>query len=111
MTEAQITPTQRVQQWLDGFNETLQSDNPGQAAELFEQDGFWRDLVAMTWNIKTMEGHENIRDMLEHTTGQARPDKKPPNKTVLPKPGLPSKPKTRWAKAMSACVTVLHGRS
>mgnify|MGYP003624301198 FL=1 len=74
MTEAQITPTQRVQQWLDGFNETLQSDNPGQAAELFEHDGFWRDLVAMTWNIKTMEGHENIRNMLEHTTGQARPD-------------------------------------
>lgn len=73
MTEAQITPTQRAQQWLDEFTETLQSSSPGKAAELFEENGFWRDLVTMTWNIKTMEGRDSIRDMLEHTAEQSRP--------------------------------------
>jgi len=73
MTEPQTTPTQRVQQWLDGFNEVLQSNDPAQAAALFEEDGFWRDLVAMTWNIKTMEGRNHIRDMLEQTAKHNRP--------------------------------------
>ncbi|MDO6442814.1 NAD(P)/FAD-dependent oxidoreductase [Marinobacter sp. 2_MG-2023] len=75
MTGTQITPTQRVQQWLDGFSEVLQSDDPGRAAQLFEKGGFWRDLVAMTWNIKTMEGQDSIRDMLEQTSERARPGK------------------------------------
>ena len=74
MTETPITPTQRVQQWLDGFSETLRSSDPGQAAELFETGGLWRDLVTMTWNIKTLEGQDSIRDMLEHTAEQVRPD-------------------------------------
>ena len=73
MTETQITPTQRVQQWLDGFSEILQSSDPGRAAELFEANGFWRDLVAMTWNIKTLEGRDHIRDMLEQTSEHVRP--------------------------------------
>ena len=73
MTETQITPTQRVQQWLDGFSEILQSSDPGRAAELFEANGFWRDLVAMTWNIKTLEGRDHIRDMLEQTSKHALP--------------------------------------
>ncbi|WP_417517361.1 flavin-containing monooxygenase [Marinobacter sp.] len=73
MTGTQITPTERVQQWLDGFNEVLQSDDPGRAAQLFEKDGFWRDLIAMTWNIKTMEGQDSIRDMLEQTSERTCP--------------------------------------
>ena len=73
MTETQITPTQRVQQWLDGFSEILQSSDPGRAAELFEANGFWRDLVAITWNIKTLEGRDHIRDMLEQTSKHVLP--------------------------------------
>ncbi|KEF31374.1 Flavin-containing monooxygenase [Marinobacter nitratireducens] len=69
----QYTPNQKVEQWLASFSETLQSESPEQAAEHFEEGGFWRDLVAMTWNIKTMEGHEEIRDMLSKTAADRRP--------------------------------------
>ncbi|WP_303287076.1 NAD(P)/FAD-dependent oxidoreductase [Marinobacter sp. SS8-8] len=64
MAQHPVTPTQRIEQWLAGFNETLQSNTPEQAANHFEDEGFWRDLVSMTWNIKTMEGRTEIRDML-----------------------------------------------
>ena len=30
----------------------------------FATDSFWRDLVAFTWNLKTVEGREGIADML-----------------------------------------------
>ncbi|MCE6960723.1 NAD(P)/FAD-dependent oxidoreductase [Cereibacter sphaeroides] len=32
-------------------------------AECFLETGFWRDLAAFTWNIKTCEGKGQIRDM------------------------------------------------
>ncbi|MCL1479436.1 MAG: NAD(P)/FAD-dependent oxidoreductase [Marinobacter sp.] len=73
MTEAKMTATQQARQWLENFEETLNSDNPAQAADLFEDSGFWRDLVTMTWNIKTMEGREAIRDMLSATAQRTRP--------------------------------------
>ncbi|PFG51297.1 putative flavoprotein involved in K+ transport [Marinobacter sp. LV10R520-4] len=73
MTETKMTATQQARQWLDNFEETLNSDNPAQAADMFEDNGFWRDLVTMTWNIKTMEGRDAIRDMLSATAKQARP--------------------------------------
>ena len=35
------------------------------ASDMFAEDGYWRDLVAFTWNIKTMEGRDQVRDMLD----------------------------------------------
>ncbi|MDP2613964.1 NAD(P)/FAD-dependent oxidoreductase, partial [Oceanobacter sp. 2_MG-2023] len=35
--------------------------------------GFWRDLVAFTWNIKTREGREAIEAMLSDTLAQVQP--------------------------------------
>ena len=31
---------------------------------MFAPESYWRDLVAFTWNIKTIEGRDEIRDML-----------------------------------------------
>ncbi|MBS3805496.1 MAG: NAD(P)/FAD-dependent oxidoreductase [Oleiphilaceae bacterium] len=73
MTTQALTPTLTVQHWLDELESTLQSDQPQEAAELFEETGFWRDLVALTWNIKTVEGRPAIRDMLGATAAGARP--------------------------------------
>src|SRR5205807_9577512 len=39
----------------------------------FEPDGYWRDLVAFTWNIETAEGRAAIRSTLERTLAQASP--------------------------------------
>lgn len=58
------TPSQRAQRWLDAFGAALASGNPDNVLPLFDADCYWRDLVSFTWNIRTQEGHDAIRDML-----------------------------------------------
>jgi putative flavoprotein involved in K+ transport len=60
-----------VDQWLGSFEEALTSGDGAAAAALFADDGFWRDLVAFTWNIKTVEGPEGVQDLVEHTDAGA----------------------------------------
>ncbi len=58
------TPSQRAQRWLDAFGAALASGNPDNVLPLFAADCYWRDLVSFTWNIRTQEGHDAVRDML-----------------------------------------------
>jgi putative flavoprotein involved in K+ transport len=62
-----------VDQWLSRFDDALASGDAAAAAQLFGEDSFWRDLVAFTWNIKTVEGSAGVRDMLEHTLSHTNP--------------------------------------
>jgi len=78
MTDTTTAPEQRtaaqaVDAWLDDFNAALEAQDAAAAAELFETTSFWRDLVALTWNITTAEGPDGVRDMLEHTLNSAAP--------------------------------------
>ena len=41
--------------------------------ELFADDCYWRDFLAFTWNIKTMEGRAAIEDMLDATLANVQP--------------------------------------
>jgi putative flavoprotein involved in K+ transport len=59
--------------WLARFGRSLEEGDAAGAAEAFLPDGSWRDLVAFTWNLKTLEGRDQIRDMLEHTLAHVRP--------------------------------------
>ncbi|MGC8160169.1 nuclear transport factor 2 family protein, partial [Salmonella enterica] len=43
----------------------LREGNAAKAAALFGEDGYWRDLIAFTWNIKTLEGRDLICAMLQ----------------------------------------------
>ncbi|WP_424934108.1 NAD(P)/FAD-dependent oxidoreductase [Amaricoccus macauensis] len=44
------------------------------AVELFADECYWRDLVAFTWNLKTSEGKEAVRAMLESQLAHIRPE-------------------------------------
>ena len=54
-------------QWLCDFSDALADNNIDETLALFEQDAYWRDLVSFSWNIKTVKGHGEIRDLLTHT--------------------------------------------
>jgi putative flavoprotein involved in K+ transport len=73
MTTTAASPATEVDQWLSRFDEALTRGDAAAASELFLEDSYWRDLVALTWNLKTVEGPGGVRDMLEHTLGHARP--------------------------------------
>ena len=50
--------------WLGALDRALAAGDAAAAAALFPAGGFWRDLLAFTWNIKTFEGPGEIGAML-----------------------------------------------
>ena len=64
---------ERVLAWLDRLEQAVTQRDAAAAADLFVEDGFWRDLVAFTWNITTLEGRDAIRSMLESQLEAIRP--------------------------------------
>ena len=64
-----VTPQQRVDAWLADFEAALAVRDIERVVAKFATDSFWRDLVAFTWNIKTVEGRDEIADMLHATAG------------------------------------------
>jgi len=67
------TAAKAVQGWLDALDKALQANDTKAAADLFEAEGFWRDLVSFTWNIKTLEGRDAIESMLKENNVRVKP--------------------------------------
>ena len=54
------TAQRTVGDWLAAFNAALEAKDAAAAARCSRPTSFWRDLVALTWNIKTVEGRDEI---------------------------------------------------
>ncbi|MDT1064057.1 NAD(P)/FAD-dependent oxidoreductase [Paracoccus sp. CPCC 101403] len=67
------TVTARAQAVLDTLNASLEAGDVEGAKALFATDSYWRDLVAVTWNLKTVEGVQGVGDMLAQQLAQTRP--------------------------------------
>jgi putative flavoprotein involved in K+ transport len=68
-TEAATT----VMTWLSEFGKALSAADGPAAAALFTEDCFWRDLIAFTWNITTLEGRPAIAEMVAATASSVAP--------------------------------------
>ena len=68
-----VSPQQRVETWLANFEAALAAQDIDGAVGMFAVDSFWRDLVAFTWNIKTVEGRDQIADMLRTRLADTTP--------------------------------------
>ena len=66
------TPGATLDAVLNRLNDALERGDAKAAAALFQADSYWRDLVAFTWNLRTMEGPDQIRDMLAHQLPKLR---------------------------------------
>ncbi len=73
MTETTAAPATRARAWLQDFAAALERRDVPAAVNLFEADGLWRDLIAFTWNIRTQEGAEAIRAMLDARLADVKP--------------------------------------
>ena len=62
-----------AQATLTRFGQALEAGDIDAAAGMFVTDCYWRDLVAFTWNIKTVEGRDAVRAMLASQLGAVRP--------------------------------------
>ena len=66
-------PNKKLSDVLTKFDVALEAGDLDAAVGLFQEDCYWRDLVTFTWNIKTMEGRDQIRDMLTSQLAPAKP--------------------------------------
>jgi putative flavoprotein involved in K+ transport len=70
---ATTTPQQRVDAWLADFEAATAARDIDRVARKFAVDSYWRDLVAFTWNIKTVEGRDGVADMLRARLSDTAP--------------------------------------
>ncbi len=66
---------ERVDAWLADFEAALAARDIAGVVAKFAPDSFWRDLVAFTWNIKTVEGRDGIADMLTAQLAKTDPSR------------------------------------
>jgi putative flavoprotein involved in K+ transport len=65
---------QRAAAWLRDLEAALaRADIPAALALFADEECFWRDMVAFTWNIKTMEGKDQIAAFLSATVANTMP--------------------------------------
>ena len=59
--------SQNAKKVVGALEEALKAKDADKVAGLFGPEAFWRDLIAFTWNIKTVEGQDAIRAMASET--------------------------------------------
>ena len=68
-----ISPGTKIDTALAKLEGALAKGDVDAAANLFQADCYWRDLVTFTWNLKTLEGREQVRDMLSSQLAATKP--------------------------------------
>ncbi len=68
-----MSPTEILYAWLASFEKTLADKDLERLAAHFYEECFWRDMLAFTWNIVTLEGLAEISHMLVETLDDSAP--------------------------------------
>ena len=71
--DAQAAPTparRRAEQWLADLESALTDRDVQRAAGLFAPTCFWRDLVAFSWNITTVENRDGVAGLITETAAR-----------------------------------------
>ena len=72
-----VSPTQTAQAFLTDLERALaharDTGDVSAVTELFVDDCYWRDLVALSWNLTTAEGKDNLAAMLSATLPTSAP--------------------------------------
>ena len=62
-----------VANWLNSFGAALSTGDIEAVTALFDETCYWRDFVAFTWNIKTVQGRPEIAALLAATLAPTAP--------------------------------------
>jgi len=60
-----------AQTWLQDWAGAVERNDAAAATGLFARDGFWRDLLAFTWDVRTFHGTASIEAAFEDYAGAA----------------------------------------
>jgi cation diffusion facilitator CzcD-associated flavoprotein CzcO len=62
-----------VENWLAEFERALEQPNSRTLRPLFHPDSFWRDVLALSWNLQTLNGADAILEELPVLAGRTAP--------------------------------------
>jgi NAD(P)-binding Rossmann-like domain len=62
-----------AEKWLESFAEHVISADIAGVIDLFVDDAFFRDILALTWDFRTFEGTHAIKKFLEDRLPEAKP--------------------------------------
>jgi cation diffusion facilitator CzcD-associated flavoprotein CzcO len=62
-----------AQAWLDEFERTLDAPDPDALDRLFLADSYWRDVLALSWNLQTLAGGDSIKQELTTLAARVAP--------------------------------------
>ncbi|KAI6096035.1 hypothetical protein EDD16DRAFT_1698444 [Pisolithus croceorrhizus] len=52
----ELSPVVEANKWLSEFSASVRDRATGSITDLFHQFGFWKDILALTWNFRTIRG-------------------------------------------------------
>ena len=68
----ELNAHQLAEDWLCRFSEAVETGDTAAVLETIHPDGWWRDFVALTWDIRTFHGADNIRPLLDDRLKQSQ---------------------------------------
>ncbi|CAN0419735.1 unnamed protein product [Discosporangium mesarthrocarpum] len=73
MDTLETTLSGAAENWLTDFGAALSAGDAAALEALFHPDSHWRDLLAFTWHISTVSGHETIAKSLAARAADFKP--------------------------------------
>ena len=62
-----------VEGWLAAFEAALTARDDGALRQLFHPDSYWRDAVALSWTLQTINGRDDVLKTLKAQAAKAAP--------------------------------------
>ena len=62
-----------AEHWLAGFEAALSESDEGALRDLFHPDSYWRDAVALSWTLQTINGRDAIIETLKAQAADEKP--------------------------------------
>ncbi|KAG2073998.1 FAD/NAD(P)-binding domain-containing protein [Suillus decipiens] len=60
-----VSSSEIATEWLNAFSAAIAQNDTSAVSNLFLEDGFWKDVIALTWDLRTFEGRKDIKKLLD----------------------------------------------
>ena len=59
------SPLEITNTWVSSFSASISNKELDTVIHLFHEHGFWKDILTLTWDMRTIRGHPSIRRVLD----------------------------------------------
>ena len=59
------SPLEQANEWFSAFAASIRNGDIDSLMLLFHEHGFWKDILTLTWDLRTIRGHSSIRGLLD----------------------------------------------